>query len=350
MTKFKFDVRIKEGYYSAIYFLKTQKILKKYFPNNIVTMQFFQRQDNVMLCGIDEVVALLKEFVTPLEKISVYALNDGDIIKANIPVLKITGPYHLFGYLEGIIDGILARRSSVATNCNEILKVSNDKPLIFMFDRNDDYLNQQGDGYAAYIAGIKSQVTRAQTEWWNNQEILVGTMPHALIHGFNGDIIKSLEAYSELFPNDKLVALVDFDNDVINTSLKVCRHFQNRLSAVRVDTSISLVDKYFTVKENQGKYYNENIMGINPILIKALRKAMDDEGFNNVKIIVSSGFDKAKISWFVSDNTPVDFYGVGATIGKFDIHFTGDLVQLNNKNFAKVGRENIENDKLVQKI
>jgi hypothetical protein len=41
---------------------------------------------------------------------------------------------------------------------------------------------------------------------------------------------------------------------------------------------------------------------------------------------------------------------VGATIGKFDIHFTGDLVQLNNKNFAKVGRENIENDKLVQKI
>ncbi len=72
-------------------------------------------------------------------------------------------------------------------------------------------------------------------------------MPHALIHGFNGDIIKSLEAYSELFPNDTLVALVDFDNDVINTSLKVCRHFQNRLSAVRVDTSISLVDKYFTV-------------------------------------------------------------------------------------------------------
>jgi nicotinate phosphoribosyltransferase len=121
-------------------------------------------------------------------------------------------------------------------------------------------------------------------------------MPHALIHGFNGDIIKSLEAYSELFPNDKLVALVDFDNDVINTSLKVCRHFQNRLNAVRVDTSISLVDKYFTVKENQEKYYNENIMGINPILIKALRKAMDDEGFNNVKIIVSSGFDKAKIS------------------------------------------------------
>ncbi len=33
-----------------------------------------------------------------------------------------------------------------------------------MFDRNDDYLNQQGDGYAAYIAGIKSQVMRTQTE------------------------------------------------------------------------------------------------------------------------------------------------------------------------------------------
>ncbi len=175
-------------------------------------------------------------------------------------------------------------------------------------------------------------------------------MTHALIHGFNGDIIKSLELIVNYFLMISWVALVDFDNDVINTSLKVCRHFQNRLSAARVDTSISLVDKYFTIKENQEKYYNENIMGINPILIKALRKAMDDKDFNNVKIIFSSGFDKAKISWFVSDNNPVDFYGAGATIGKFDIHFTGDLVQLNNKNFAKVGRENIENDKLVQKI
>ncbi|WP_342264238.1 hypothetical protein [Spiroplasma endosymbiont of Clivina fossor] len=55
------------------------------------------------------------------------------LFKANIPVLKITGPYHLFGYLEGIIDGILARRSSVATNCNEILKVSNDKPIIYVW-------------------------------------------------------------------------------------------------------------------------------------------------------------------------------------------------------------------------
>lgn len=348
MKKFKFDKRIQEGYYSAVYFLKTQKIIKQYFPNNIVVMQFFQRQDNIMVCGLEEVIALIKQFVEPLTAIKVYALNDGDIIQANEPVLKIIGPYHLFGYLEGIIDGILARRSSVATNCHDILKAANDKKVIFMFDRNDDYVNQQGDGYAGYVANIKTPVTRAQTEWWNPDEPLLGTMPHALIHAFNGDIIKALEAYQQVFPNEKLIALVDYENDVIRTSLKVCRHFKNKIFAVRVDTSISLVDKFF--KKQKIMHYNENIAGVNPLLIKHLRKALDEEGFNDVKIIVSSGFDKAKINWFIADNAPVDIFGVGAAIGKIKVHFTGDLVQLNGKDFAKVGRQNLENPNLVQKI
>ena len=57
------------------------------------------------------------------QDLEILALNDGDIISDGEPVLKIKGRYEDFGYLESLIDGILARRSSVATNVKEVLKV-----------------------------------------------------------------------------------------------------------------------------------------------------------------------------------------------------------------------------------
>ena len=60
---FNFDPRLKEGFYSANYFLKSRKIVKENEPNHLVTMQWFQRKDTAMLCGIDEAIAILHTFV-----------------------------------------------------------------------------------------------------------------------------------------------------------------------------------------------------------------------------------------------------------------------------------------------
>lgn len=42
---FKFDERVKEGWFSAVYFLKTREIVEKYKKDNEVTMQFFQKKE-----------------------------------------------------------------------------------------------------------------------------------------------------------------------------------------------------------------------------------------------------------------------------------------------------------------
>src|SRR5699024_10254599 len=83
----------------------------------------------------------------------------------------------------------------------------------------------------------------AMNEWWGKKGM--GTMPHALIQMFRGDIVAATRAYQETFPNDELMALVDYNNDVITDSLKVAKEFGRALSSVRVDTSNTLVDKYF---------------------------------------------------------------------------------------------------------
>ena len=340
---FNFPTALKDGFYSANYFLKSNKIVKTHEPNHIVTMQFFQRREKAMLCGIDESIALLHTFAIHPEELEIYALNDGDIIKANEPVLKITGKYENFGFLESVIDGILARRTSVATNVMEVVEVAKGTPVFSMADRQDDYLTQVGDGYATYVAGITRVSTDAQGLWWGGKGM--GTMPHALIQICGGDIVKAATLYHETFPNEKVTALIDYNNNVVHDSVMLAKHLGETLNAVRVDTSKSLIDHYFDDKDTSG--FDPH--GVCKELIFALRKELDDNGFKHVKIIVSSSFSKEKIALWKELNVPVDMFGVGtAFVNNTTCGFTGDLVILDGQDEAKEGRKEIPSDRLTK--
>ncbi|MDY4848772.1 MAG: nicotinate phosphoribosyltransferase [Bacilli bacterium] len=338
---FQFDPKLKDGFYSANYFLKSNKIVKENEPNHIVTMQWFQRRDDTMLCGVDEAIALIHTFAIHPEELEIEALNDGDIINYGEPVLKVTGKYENFGFLESVVDGILARRSSVATNVYNVMKEIGDTPIFSMGDRQDDYHTQIGDGYATYVAGIKKVSTDAQGLWWGGKGM--GTMPHALIQICGGDVLKAADIYLKSFPNEKVTALIDYHNNVVRDSLLLARHLKEKLNAVRVDTSKSLIDHYFDDKDTSG--FDPH--GVCKELIFALRKALDDEGFTYVKIVVSSSFTAEKIKEWKALNVPVDMYGVGTYfVNNTTCGFTGDLVMLDGNKQAKEGRENYPNSRL----
>ena len=60
VSHFDFPVeKIKTGYYSDAYFLRTEEILNADNHHPKVLMQVFQRETQI-LCGIDEVIALIK--------------------------------------------------------------------------------------------------------------------------------------------------------------------------------------------------------------------------------------------------------------------------------------------------
>ena len=338
---FQFDSKLKEGFYSANYFLKSQKIVQENEPNHIVTMQWFQRRDDSMLCGIDEAIALIHTFAIHPEELEIEALNDGDIINNMEPVLKVTGKYENFGFLESVIDGILARRSSVATNVYNVLKVAGDTPVFSMADRQDDYHTQVGDGYATYIAGINRVSTDAQGAWWGGKGM--GTMPHALIQICGGDVCKAADIYLKTFPEEKVTALIDYHNNVVRDSLILAKHLGTNLKGVRVDTSKSLIDHYFDDKDTSG--FDPH--GVCKELIFALRKALDDEGYNYVGITVSSSFTAEKIAEWKKLGVPVSMYGVGTSfVNNMTCGFTGDLVILDGKDEAKEGRSNYPSNRL----
>ncbi len=326
--------------YAANYFFIANEIIKKYHPNSKVTMQFFQRKENAVLAGIDEVLKFLEEN-TDTSKYKIKYLPEGSHIKSLEPVLELEGHYREFGIFEGIIDGILARSTSIATNAYECKQAANGKEVIYMGDRGDHYINQEIDGHAVEIGGLVGHSTLAGSR--GNEKVIFGSIPHALIQHFNGDIVKTMQAYNETFPNEKeMIALVDFSNDVIKDSLAVLKVFKHKLWGVRVDTSKNMIDHMFDNDLNREQY-----KGVNPTQIKKLREALDRNDGSHVKIIVSSGFSPEKITFFEKEKAPVYAYGVGDYILKINIGFTCDAVKNNDIEIAKEGRKYYKNNRLL---
>ena len=69
---------------------------------------------------------------------------------------------------------------------------------------------------------------------------------------------------------------------------------------------------------------------MNAQLVHNVRNALDAEGFNFVKIVVSGGFDAARIREFEVDDVPTDAYAVGSAFfrGQGEFDFTADIVAL----------------------
>ena len=73
-------------------------------------------------------------------------------------------------------------------------------------------------------------------------------------------------------------------------------------------------------------------------VVRRVREALDAEGFQGVRIVVSGGFDVERIREFEAKGVPVDSYGVGSTLIRGENNFTADVVVLDGKPCAKVGR------------
>lgn len=339
-NSFNFPVeQIKSGLYSDIYFLRTQEILNHADHHPKVTMQIFQR-DYSTLCGIDEAIAVIKRCSQHPENIKIRALHDGDKIEPWETVMTIEGDLANFAHLETVYLGILARQTKIATNCAAAVAAANGKPVLFFPSRFDHWAVQESDGYAAKIGGMSGVSTPANAISWGVEAS--GTIPHALIAACNGDTAKATEWFDKYIdPNINRVALVDFSNDCVGTSLKVARSLGDKLYGVRLDTSDKMVDISLI-----GQMGHFKPTGVNEQLVRNVREALDKEGFNHVKIIVSGGFNPERIRLFETNKVPVDIYAVGSSIYATAVDFTADIVLLDGKPCAKAGRSYKDNPRL----
>jgi nicotinate phosphoribosyltransferase len=385
-----FDLPIQEirrGYRSDVYFWREKLILERDHYNPLVTMQVFQKKQAI-LCGVDEAIAILRvgtghytdlkrahalfdnlmkvkmnlrktrytdegQFISLMEErlkveheldaiwvdefdqLKITALRDGDEVEPYETVMHIEGPAASFAHLETVYLGVLARRTKIATNVRLCVEAAQGKPVLFFGARFDHFSVQGGDGYAASIGGAEAVSTDAGAEWWGARGI--GTIPHALIACYRGDTTLATHKFYDHIAKGtdiRVIALVDYHNDCVRTSLEVARKLKDILWAVRLDNSGTMVDRSLWDEMMQF-----DPRGVNVRLAEKVREALDREGFSHVKIIVSGGFNAEKIASFEEQKTPVDIYAVGSFLLTGIYDFTADVVKVDGKPESKVGRE-----------
>jgi nicotinate phosphoribosyltransferase len=385
-----FDLPIQEirrGYRSDVYFWREKLILERNGYNPPVTMQVFQKK-RAVLCGIDEAIAILRVgtghytdlnkahklfdqlikvkmdlrksrytdearfislmqerleveneldsiWVDEFDQLKITALSDGDELEPYESVMHIEGPASSFAHLETVYLGVLARRTKIASNVRQCVQGAQGKPVLFFGARFDHFSVQGGDGYAASVGGAEAVSTDAGAEWWGSRGI--GTIPHALIACYRGDTTLATRKFYEHIAEGtdiRVIALVDYHNDCVQTSLEVARELNDILWAVRLDNSGTMVDRSLWDEMMQF-----DPRGVNVRLAEKVREALDREGFSHVKIIVSGGFNADKIAFFEQQKAPVDIYAVGSFLLAGIYDFTADIVKVNGERESKVGRE-----------
>lgn len=436
-TTFKLDIdRMRQGWYSDKYFVNIAQTLQVLAnrdyrfagnspvlgqsPLNLTTiptgdveveMQFFtRRQPRVLIAGVDKALSMLRHctgyfdetnnFVETWQHLRVEAVQDGSLIYYNgnprrvQPVLRVRGRYRDFALLETPMLGAMARASRIATNVFNTLESARGKPVLFFPARFDGHEVQAADGYA-YDIGVRrfnhdyhqkvSSIvsTDAQGDWWGG--LGGGTVAHAAIACFLGDTVEAMLAFAAVRPPEQpRIALVDFNNDSVGTTLAVLKAMFERYQAsidagdneaarkyllygVRLDTSSNMRD--VSVPPLGDKLLDN---GVNPRLCWLVRQAVDKawEGWRlapnwreraqqycqNVKIVVSGGFNPTKIKRFEELGVPADIYGVGSSLMSNDdalgtnTDFTADVVKVKIHDdwvdLAKVGRQAADNPDL----
>jgi nicotinate phosphoribosyltransferase len=291
------------------------EILERERINPITTMEVFSGGEGI-LCGVNEVQALLKEVLPPRSE--VWSLREGEKFHPKEVVLRIKAPYQSYGMYETTIIGNLAQCSGWATAAHECVEGALGIPIISFGARHVHPKVAGIMDYCAVVGGCAGCSSIAGAKLCNLSPM--GTMPHALII-ILGSTVEAALIFDKHMPKEvPRIALVDTFKDEAEESILVASAMKGRLEGVRLDTP-----------SERGR--------VTPDLVKEVRRRLDLAGFEGVKIVVSGGIGPQRIAYFIQEKAPLDIFGVGSYISDAKpIDFTADIHELAGKPIAKRGR------------
>ena len=189
----------------------------------------------------------------------------------------------------------------------------------------------------------------------------MGTMPHALI-GYAGSTTRAAQLFHKTFPKRDLTVLVDYYGNEIDDAISAANAFPELAKSgqlgVRIDThggrfvqGLDTQESYAVLDRNvpdaiRGYRTEQELKhlmgtGVSAAAIWHMHEQLGKAGFNNVKIVASSGFSPDKCRVFSLAKAPVDVIGTGSYLPSnwSDTYATADIISYNGDEQVKVGRE-----------
>ena len=305
---------IREGRATDAYFALTREALEGAGRNPHVVCEVTADQ---FPAGEFEVFAGLKNAAKLLEGrgVNVHALRAGTLFDGG-PVMRIEGPYLEFAELETALLGFLSPASGWATAARRVATAAGDTTALSFGARHIHPSTAAAMERAALVGGMDGFSHVAAGEVLDRQP--GGTMPHALLICFGrGEQEDAWRAFDDHVPEGvPRVALTDTYSDEVDEALRAARAVDD-LEAVRLDTTGS----------RRGDFVH---------IVREVRWALDDAGFEDVGVFVSGGIDAESIRELAEY---ADGFGVGSAISNADpVDFALDIVARDGESVAKRGK------------
>jgi nicotinate phosphoribosyltransferase len=217
-----------------------------------------------------------------------YALEEGTIFFQNEPILQVEGPLPKAQLIETLVINLVHFETLIASKAVRNYIAAKGKTLVdFGLRRAHSPMAGLLSARACYIGGFNG-TSNLQAGMLYGIPVF-GTMAHSYIMVFDQEE-EAFRAFARSFP-DRVFLLIDTYNTVegAKKALKLLKE-GIKVLGVRIDSG--------DISE----------------LCREVRRIFDQEGFKDVKILVSGGVDEYDIERWISEGVPIDAFGVGTKL------------------------------------
>ena len=223
----------------------------------------------------------------------VWAVPEGTVTFPNEPLIRVTAPIIEAQLIETFLLNTINLQTMIATKTSRVIHASKGKSVIeFGLRREPGVDAGMKVARASYIAGCQGTSNVLAGMVYGIQ--VFGTMAHSFIMSYPKEI-DAFRAFVKTFPNNSTL-LIDTYDDIAGAekAAVVAKEMEargERLSGVRLDSG--------NLAETS----------------KKVRKILDDQGLDYVKIFASGDLDEYKITELLNSGARIDSFGVGTKMG-----------------------------------
>ncbi len=223
----------------------------------------------------------------------VFALPEGSIFFKDEPVLEVSAPIIEAQLAETFIINAVSLQTLIASKAARSFHVAQGRPLIDFSLRRDQGTDAGLKvARASYLAGFRGTSNVLAGKLYGLP--IFGTMAHSYITSFLREI-EAFRVFARLFPGIATLLIDTYDNIAgARKAVQVAKEMEargERLQYVRLDSG--------------------DIAAIS----KDVRKILDENGLEYVKILASGGFDEFKMAQVLAAGGKVDSFAVGTKMG-----------------------------------
>lgn len=236
----------------------------------------------------EEFLSYLKDFKFSCD---VWAVPEGHPVFPGEPIITVKGPAIQAQLVETMVLLTVNHQTLIATKSNRICRAAKGRPVM-------EFGSRRAQGYDAAIYGARSAVIGgcSSTACTISEQMFgvnaVGTMAHSWIQLFDSEY-EAFKAWAEVYPNNCLL-LIDTYNVLKSGLPNAIKVFDEVLKPQGIRPAGIRIDS-----------------GDITYLTKLCRKALDDAGYKDAKIVISNSLDEHIIEDVLIQGACIDSFGVG---------------------------------------